>query len=224
MNRDKAIIDDLNRFRVMSRNDIMDLYFMNLKNPRQSANSVLKRLHRDGKIQRSTDFNPYVYFGPDISMKKNSAKIGHFLAIVEVYKEILQHGKVDTFQVEPKYGSKGTAEPDIFCIFRKTPFFIEVQKTVYSEKQINEKLDRYVDLYESKIIYSEPWQPLEKKIFPHVLILSDQRFPLDGKYPFKVIQAQTFTQFLQSLKPKDSKTPEPPKIKSSNGSIKVNLG
>lgn len=188
--RDKAIIRDLNKFRVMDRDSLAELHFSNLKNPNYAANNVLLRLLRDGQIQRSTAFIPYVYFGPEVQIKKNSAKIGHFLAIVEVYKEIRQLGQMDTFLVEPKYGKKGMAEPDIYCQYRKTGFFIEVQKTVYSEKQMNEKLDRYVDLFNAKLMNP----------FPRVLILSEQRYAIDGEYPFKIFQAESFTQFLNMLK------------------------
>lgn len=197
--RDKAIIKDLNKFRVMDRDSIAELHFSNLKNPKYAANNVLLRLVRDGQIQRSTAFVPYVYFGPDVSMKQNSAKIGHFLAIVEVYKELRKLGSLTSFQVEPKYGKKGEgAEPDIYCHFRNTPFFVEVQRTIYSEKLMNEKMERYIDLYNSDII---------SKPFPHVLILSDQRYAIDGEYPFKVFQAESFTQFVQSLKPEVRKVP-----------------
>ncbi|WML42708.1 hypothetical protein [Neobacillus sp. PS3-40] len=206
--RDKAIIKDLNRFRVMDRDSIAELHFKGLKNPRYASNNVLLRLIREDQIQRSTAFVPYVYFGPEVSMKKNSAKIGHFLAIVNVYKEILQLGELETFLVEPKYGRKGEcAEPDIFCQYRKTNFFIEVQRTLYSEKQMNEKLDRYVDLFNSKIM-ADP--------FPHVLILSDQRYAIDGTYPFRILQAPSFTQFLQMLQPKTQPTaPIQSEIKSN---------
>lgn len=209
-NRDKAIINDLNKFRVMDRDSIAELYFQGLKNPKYAANNVLLRLLRDGHIQRSTAFVPYLYFGPDVEMKKNSAKIGHFLAILEVYKELKQLGALETFLVEPKYGKKGDcAEPDIFCRFRKTNFFIEVQKTIYSEKQMNEKMDRYLDLYNSGLL---------EKPFPHVLILSDQRYAIDESYPFKVFQAQTFTQFMSTLKP------EPEIKKIDTGGIKIKIG
>ncbi|MGE6720188.1 hypothetical protein ACQKGD_22935 [Peribacillus frigoritolerans] len=190
-NRDKAIIKDLNKFRVMDRDSIAELHFSNLKNPRYAANNVLLRLLREGKIQRSTAFVPYCYFGPDVHMKQNSVKIGHFLAIVNVYKEMKQLGDLHSFLVEPKYGKKGEgAEPDIYCSFRKTLFFIEVQKTVYSEKQMNDKLARYVDLYNSGVVSDNP----------HVLILSNQRYAIDGDYPFKIFQAESFTQFVNSLR------------------------
>ncbi|TDL86250.1 hypothetical protein E2R55_22850 [Vibrio vulnificus] len=190
--RDKAIIKTLDKFRVMDRDSIAELFFAELKSPKDAANNVLLRLLRDGEIQRSTAFIPYCYFGPNILMKQQSQKIGHFLAILNVYKEMLKLGDLDSFLVEPKYGKKGDcAEPDIYAHFRKTPFFIEVQKTVYSTKQMDEKLERYVQLYESGLI---------GKPFPHVLILSDQRYAIEDSYPFKVFQSESFTGFLASLK------------------------
>ncbi|MED4687397.1 hypothetical protein [Peribacillus frigoritolerans] len=192
-NRDKQIIKALDKFRVMDRDSIAELFFAGLKNPNYAANNVLLRLLRDGEIKRSTAFIPYCYFGPNIQIKAQSQKIGHFLAILNVYKEMLKLGELESFLVEPKYGRKkdGCCEPDIYAHFRKTPFFIEVQKTVYSVKQMQEKLDRYVLLYESGIT---------DKPFPHVLILSDQRYAIDENYPFKVFQSESFTEFLASLK------------------------
>lgn len=208
--RDKAIIKDLNRFRVMDRDSIAEIHFSNVKNPKDSTNHVLLRLLREGEIQRSKSFVPYVYFGPDVNMKQNSAKVGHFLAILNTYKEMRRLGKLATFLVEPKYGSKGTVEPDIFCIFRDTPFFIEVQRTLYSEKQMNEKINRYVELDRSGVM---------SKPFPHVLILSEHRYAIDIALPFKLFQAQSFTQFLQSLKP------DQPVIQNNTGTnlkLKIN--
>ncbi|MED3911224.1 hypothetical protein P4597_19010 [Peribacillus simplex] len=191
-NRDKQIIKALDKFRVMDRDSIAELFFAGLKNPKYAANNVLLRLLRDGKIQRSTAFIPYCYFGPNVQIKQQSQKIGHFLAILNVYTEMLKLGDLESFLVEPKFLRKSECcEPDIFAHFRRTPFFIEVQKTVYSVKQMQEKLERYVLLYESGII---------EKPFPHVLILSDQRYAIDENYPFKVFQSESFTLFVASLK------------------------
>ncbi|MFJ5625471.1 hypothetical protein ACIQD3_22840 [Peribacillus loiseleuriae] len=208
-NRDKAIIRDLNKFRVMDRDSIAELHFSNLKNPTYAANNVLLRLLRDGEIQRSTAFVPYCYFGPDVQMKKNSAKIGHFLAILNVYKELRSLGNLESFLVEPKYGKKSEgAEPDIYCYFRKTPFFIEVQRTIYSEKQMQDKLDRYSDLFNSGLLADKNTR---------VLILSDQRYAVDGEYPFKLFQAETFTKFLSSIKGNDVEK----KVNSSGVKIRI---
>jgi hypothetical protein len=210
-NRDKAIIKDLNRFRVMDRNSIAELHFSDVKNPITAANTVLLRLLRDGHLQRTTSTSPYCYFGPNVQIKQNSAKLGHFLAIVNTYKEMRKLGAIDTFLVEPKYVPKGKgAEPDIYAVMRKTAFFIEVQKTVYSEKQMAEKLDRYVDLYNAGIMGQS---------FPHVLILSDQRYAIDSSYPFKVFQAPTFIEFMKSLKPQQQ--PQASPTKSETAGIRI---
>lgn len=209
--RDRAIIADLTKFRVMDRDSIAELHFSGLKNPQFSANNVLLRLLRQGEIQRSTAFVPYCYFGPNVQMKKNSAKIPHFLAILDVYKEMRALGRLETFLVEPKYGRKSEgAEPDIYATFRKTGFFIEVQKTVYSDKQMRAKLDRYIDLFNGNHI---------AKPFPHVVILSDQRYAVDGDYPFRVFQAESFSGFINSLS-----NVERPKNKQKDNAIKIKIG
>ncbi|MED1202558.1 replication-relaxation family protein [Heyndrickxia acidicola] len=207
--RDVVIVKALNKFKVMDRDSIAEIFFSNLKNPEKAANNVLLRLMRDGQIQRSTAFVPYVYFGPDSTVKKNSAKIGHWLAILEVFKEVRRLGSVDTFLVEPKYGSKGTVEPDAYTNYRKTGFFVECQRTLYSDKQLKQKLDRYVDFFNSGVMAK----------FPHVLIISDHRYAIDGTYPFRVFQAESFTQFVESLKPEPRKIKQPP----NSGVLKVRL-
>ena len=235
--RDKAIIADINRFRVMDRDSIAELHFSHLKRPINSANAVLKRLVTDGHIRRSTKFGaPYLYLSRETALSEDSAKIGHYLAILGVYKDILRHGTLDVFQVEPKYGGKGTVEPDVFCIFRKhgmtgrTPFFIEVQNTFYSQKVMTQKLKRYEELYQSRIIAQEPWQPSDRPpVFPIVLIISEHRYAIDGSYPFRVIQAQSFTQFMQSLKPAQPKEEQQLKPRTVSqlkysGGIKIHLG
>lgn len=209
-NRDKAIIEDLRRFRCLDRDSIAELHFAGLKNPVHSANNVLLRLLRDGQVARSNIYTPYVYFPDDTSIKKTSQKVGHFLAILDVYKELRKLGDLGTFLVEPKYGKKGVAEPDVYCQYRRTGFFVEVQRTIYSEKQMLDKLDRYVDLYNSGIMASP---------FPHILILGDHRYTIDGDYKFRVFQANSFTDFVQSLKPQPQRVKQPESM-----TVKIKIG
>lgn len=44
-------------------------------------------------------------------------------------------------------------EPDIFMIWKRAPFFLEIQRSIYSEKVMNEKVNRYVSYY-----MSNEWQ------------------------------------------------------------------
>lgn len=60
--------------------------------------------------------------------------------------------------------------------------------------------------------------------FPHILILSEQRYDIDIDLLFKVFQAQSFTEFIRSLKPKEEQNYSVPlKVKSTNGVLKLNL-
>jgi hypothetical protein len=186
INRDKAILQDLERFRCLSRDDIADLYFSHTKHPITQANLVLKRLRRDKYITASTERRKYIYFPADKHIKKDSQKVNHFLAIADFYKQIRKVDEPKLFQVEPKYG-KGMMEPDVFTIWAGHPFFIEIQRTVYTDKQMQEKLNRYEQYFLSRQYEQESWQPDHKKVMPIVWITGVGRYNV-GVRSFRVFQ------------------------------------
>ncbi|MDP4549870.1 replication-relaxation family protein [Alkalihalobacillus macyae] len=194
--RDTAILSDLQRHRVMSRDDIASLHFNNLKDPIKACNNVLKRMRRDGYIDAKLDHQPYLYFPYPSLIKKDSQKIPHFLAIVDFYKQATHLRKPKQFIVEPKYG-KGYMEPDVFMVWNGSPFFVEIQRTFYSEKVMNEKISRYEAYYRSGLWKDETWQPLDKKVFPFIIIISDTRYSIDSN--LKVFQAQSLNDFISSI-------------------------
>ena len=100
-------------------------------------------------------------------IKKDSAKIPHFLKIVELYVDIIRHQAPQSFIVEPKYG-RGYMESDIFIIWKRAPFFVEIQCSVYSHKVMREKLDRYEAYRFSGEWKNNSWQPHDRKVFPVV--------------------------------------------------------
>jgi len=195
MNRDQRIITDLERFRVMSRDDIIDIYFSHLKNPITCANTVLKRLVRDKQITVSQQFSPYVYLPYNSTIKRNSTKIPHFLKIVDVYKQIRQYEKPKVFEVEPKY-SKGLAEPDVLTEIKGIPFFIEIQRNLYSQNVVNKKIKRYEALK-----YSEGF--MDKK-FPAIIMVSDTKYELNST-DIKVIQMKSINEFMAIANKKEKK-------------------
>ncbi|MDF9626839.1 replication-relaxation family protein [Bacillus cereus] len=199
-NRDKQIIAHLQQFRCMSRNDIIDLHFKNVKNAVTCCNTVTKRLCREEYIDVDTSQRPYVYFPFPSPIRKNSQKIRHFLAIVDVYKQLLQVERPKLFQVEPKY-HKGYMEPDIFTIWRKSPFFIEVQKSVYSKAVMQAKIKRYELYFHSLEWQKESWQPKHTTVFPSLLILTDSQYPISSS-KFRIFQASSIQRFLEQVTPK----------------------
>lgn len=183
--RDKAIIADLERFRCLSRDDIAEIHFSNAKQPTREANTVLLRLRRIGEISVSKERRQFVYF-PAKSIKKDSTKIPHFLRIAEFYRETNRHGAHRIFEVEPKLGgNRGVPEPDVFMIWKGIPWFVEIQRSIYTEKQWQEKMNRYEAYYLSGEWQQAEWQP-EKKRFPYVWIIGKGRAGLQQS--FKVVQ------------------------------------
>lgn len=192
--RDLAIINDLNRFRCMTRDDIIDLHFKGLKQPVTCCNTVLKRLRRDSLIEVSKERLPFIYFPAPAGIKKDSTKIPHFLKIVEFYKSLLPFETPKTFIVEPKYG-KGYMEPDAFMIWKRAPFFVEIQRSVYSEKVMNEKIQRYESYFMRNEWKQEHWQPANKKVFPTVILISDTRYKIESPN-VKFIQVNNIKQLV----------------------------
>lgn len=181
----------------MSRNDVVDLHFSHLKNTVGSCNNVLKRLRRDGHIEASVKTQPYLYFPSPSPIKKDSQKAGHFLAIVDFYKQLLQHDNPKHLVVEPKFG-KEYMEPDIFMIWQGAPFFVEIQCSVYSSKVMKAKLERYEKYVLSDEWKKETWQPKNKKIFPYIWIITDTFYNIEHKQ-MKIFQTKNVSDFLQSI-------------------------
>lgn len=168
--RDDAIISDLQRFRAMTRGQIERMHFGEVENKVNECNRVMLRLKRDGHVAVSKERRMYIYF-PVPHIKKDSSKLNHYLAIADFYCEINNYAEPTRFDVEVKLGAKGSPEPDIFMIWKKTLWFVEVQQSVYSAKQWQEKLNRYEKYYLSEEWKSLDWQQKEKKFFPMVWIV-----------------------------------------------------
>ncbi|WP_018394546.1 hypothetical protein [Bacillus sp. 37MA] len=218
--RDLAIIADLERFRCLSRDDICDIHFCDVKHQVKAANSTLLRLYRQGLIDRSDVYNPFVYLPAGSTMKKNSQKIPHFLEIVRVYRDLLAYEKPSTFLVEPKYSEKGGVEPDIFAIFKRSPLFIEVQRSIYSEKVMAEKIARYEKLYASGLLKSESWQPAGRTVFPSLLILSPTTRYAVSSSNFPIMQAASVDDFMRIYTPV---VPADPPSKMKSRPLTINL-
>lgn len=205
--RDKAIVNDLYRFRMLSRDQIIGLHFSQLKKPVSTCNLVLKRLQDRGYIKAFKSFQPFVYAPVDSKIKESSQKILHFLAIADTFIEMKKYDEPAHVLVEPKFGEKGTIEPDLFCIFKRTPFFIEIQRNIYSEKVMKEKIGRYETFYYSEAWKEFEWQRKDKKIFPIILFITNTRYNIETNV-LSIVQSPNITDLVHLFE-----TKSPPKKK-----------
>lgn len=201
--RDKAIVNDLYRFRMLSRDQIIGLHFSHLKKPVSTCNLVLKRLQDRRYIKAFKSFQPFVYAPVDSKIKENSQKILHFLAIADTFIEMKKYDEPSHVLVEPKFAEKGTIEPDLFCIFKRTPFFIEIQRNVYSEKVMKEKIGRYEAFYYSEAWKEFEWQKTDKKLFPIILFITDTRYNIETNV-LRIVQSPNVTDLVHLFETKSS--------------------
>ncbi|MEH7264155.1 hypothetical protein V7132_15025, partial [Priestia megaterium] len=176
--RDKDIIGFINQFRAVDRDSLVELFFKQLKSPINACNSVMIRLYRLGLIERTQQYSPTVYLPVDAKIKKNSQKILHFLSILDVYKQMCTYSTPKQVIVEDKpTGRKGGIEPDLFCIFKGSPFWIEIQRNQYSEQKMQAKINLYEEFFFSDEWKSLHWQPGERaSIFPSVILITPLRY------------------------------------------------
>jgi hypothetical protein len=194
--RDRAILRDLERFRCLSRDDIIKLHFSGVRDGVNAANRVLRRLRDRGEVEVITSQAPYVYAVKPSPIKRDSQKIPHYLEIAAVYHQMSQLRVPDVFQVEPKYG-KGLPEPDIFALWGR-PVFIEVQRNQFTPNVWQDKFTRYLMLYRRREWVREPWQNKSAPMFPWLIILTANRIAVPDGLPFKVFQIRSIREMIKS--------------------------
>jgi hypothetical protein len=222
--RDKEIIEFINKFRAVDRDSLADLFFGSLKTPVHGCNSVMIRLYRLGLVERTQQYSPTVYLPVDAKIKKNSQKILHFLSILDVYKQMLPYSKPKIVVVEDKpTGKKGGIEPDLFVVWKGAPFWFEIQRNTYSEAKMQAKINLYEEYFHSDAWTSLHWQREGKlAVFPNVIIVTSVRYNISSDF-IRVIQVADIHELMEKYGG-NAKTQQPvPRTNSNNGGIRINL-
>ncbi|MCT9853409.1 hypothetical protein P2R64_30275 [Priestia megaterium] len=223
--RDKDIIAFINQFRAVDRDSLVELFFKQLKSPINACNSVMVRLYRLGLIERTPQYSPTVYLPVDAKIKKNSQKILHFLSILDIYKQMCTYSTPKHVIVEDKpTGRKGGIEPDLFCIFKGSPFWIEIQRNQYSEQKIQAKINLYEEFFFSDEWKALHWQPEDRAaIFPSVILITPIRYAVSSGH-VRIIQVASIHELMEKYKSSGKQQREAkPRTSASSGGIKINL-
>ncbi|USL45861.1 hypothetical protein [Priestia megaterium] len=223
--RDKDIIGFIHQFRAVDRDSLVELFFKQLKSPINACNSVMVRLYRLGLIERTQQYSPAVYLPVNAKIKKNSQKILHFLSILDVYKQLCSYSMPKSVIVEDKpTGRKGGIEPDLFCIFKGSPFWIEIQRNQYSEQRMQGKIHLYEEFFFSDEWKALHWQPEERSpIFPSVILITPVRYAVSSDH-VRIIQVASIHELMEKYKGSGKQQREAkPRTSASLGGIKINL-
>ncbi|GAB1792802.1 hypothetical protein [Priestia megaterium] len=223
--RDKDIIGFINQFRAVDRDSLVELFFKQLKSPVNACNSVMVRLYRLGIIERTQQYSPTVYLPVDAKIKKNSQKILHFLSILDVYKQMYSYSIPKSVIVEDKpTGRKGGIEPDLFCIFKGSPFWIEIQRNHYSEQKMQGKISLYEEFFFSDEWKTLQWQPEDRAaIFPSVILITPVRYAVSSEY-IRIIQVASIDELMEKYRSSaKQQRGGRSRVSSSSNGIKINL-
>ena len=223
--RDKDIIGFINQFRAVDRDSLVELFFKQLKSPVNACNSVMVRLYRLGLIERTQQYSPTIYLPVDAKIKKNSQKILHFLSILDIYKQMCIYGMPKQVIVEDKpTGRKGGIEPDLFCIFKGSPFWVEIQRNQYSEQKMQAKINLYEEFFFSDEWKTLHWQPEERSsIFPSVILITSIRYAVSSEH-IRIIQVASIHELMEKYKGSGKQQKDVrPRTRASSGGIKISL-
>ncbi len=80
-------------------------------------------------------------------------------------------------------GRKGGIEPGLFCIFKGSPFWIEIQRTQYSEQKMQDKIHLYEGFFFADEWRSLHWQPEGRPpIFPSIILITPVRYAVSSEH------------------------------------------
>ena len=218
--RDLAILESLEKFKCLTRDQLAALHFAENSNPAVTANRVLKRLRMHQYITANTDrsFQQYIYFPNPPTIKIDSQKIEHYLMIAQGFIDMDHYAKVSDYKIEPKIDGADFI-PDGTCSWLNNSWFLEFQNSLYTTKQLYAKIDKYVDYYEKGYWAKE-----------RLLIIGKVNLKLDASaYPFKIKQIKSVKELEPSiaaykkLHQKEASF-SPMKIAAESGGIRIKIG
>lgn len=83
-------------------------------------------------------------------------------------------------------------------VLNRSPFFIEAQKSIYSQKIMQDKINRYELYFHSQEWHNESWQPKDSKFFPSILIITDKKYDVTSSN-CRIFQATSVHGFMDTL-------------------------
>jgi len=159
-NRDKRVIEFIDKMNCVSTKTIAELYYPSLR----VAQNRLKLMAENKVLKRDRDHitNQYYYY-----IDKKPKQVNHNLLLTDFYKELSKFAETKVFEKE---FSIGELRSDAFVGYRVNNknyiAFIEVELSNIPD------IKKYEELYESKV-YKEYF----KGVFPLVIFITNKNIP-----------------------------------------------
>lgn len=197
--RDRKLLEYLEKFRCLTSSQIASLLFTTNARPKLSANRTLLRLKNKGYVLCNSDrsFQDYIYFINPSPIKTTSQKIDHYLSIADGYLKLNEYSPVLRYDVEEKIPNT-KFRSDAYCNWLDRYWFMEFQNSLYSASEMHQKIKRYYDYFQS-----EQWkEDLGLSKFPNILIIGKLNLKFDPTefQGMKIQQVKTIDDLKDTIK------------------------
>lgn len=146
----KDILKHFETFPASSRDQLLRLFYGGDKKKIPTLNEKLLKLRDRGLIDVNKEIKPYVYFSVPLRVKKRSNKLDHHLAIVNFWIKMIESGKPPAILGYEYNFGENMARPDLIITWGNKPYFVEIQRTIISQKRMEKKIKLYEEVYIEK--------------------------------------------------------------------------
>lgn len=196
--RDEAIIQDMYRFRAMTRDDIIALHFSNVKRGVNNCNTVMKRLRDNGEVDVIKSVKPFIYVIPHKENGYEPQQTKRYLELVSIYREMRQRGEVSIWETEPQLpGLQHT--PDAIAVWNGRPYFVETSYSASTVEKATAKIKSYQQYWKQRKLWREEgWHKPNQKSFPHVILITSKQMLLTS-HGFRIYQGTKISMILDGM-------------------------
>ena len=146
------ILGHFKTFPVSSRDQLLRLFCGGDRRKITKLNEKLRKLVDRGQLDVNKEILPYVYFGVPRRIQKRTNTLNHHMAIVDFWIWLLEGSRAyncpDPVVVSYEHNfGRGKAKPDIILEWEGKTWFVEVQRSVISQKKMDKKMKMYEEVY-----------------------------------------------------------------------------
>lgn len=171
-------------FPVSSRDQLLRRFYDGRQSAVRKLNEKLRRLVDRQQLEVNREIRPYVYFSVPRRIPLRSAHLTHHLAVVTFFLEVeaFSHRKKiappRVIALEQGFG-KGYPRPDLILEWQGRTKYVEVQRTITSDRRMQTKVTEY-----EKLVQEGRYKTAAPR-FDGLWIVGPRKYRVDTRIPME---------------------------------------
>lgn len=182
----ERIREHFETFPVSSRDQLLRRFYQgrNDRTAVRKINEKLRKLVDRQQLDVNREIKPYVYFSVPRRIPLRSAALSHHLAVVSFFLMVESFSRrrnlSDPLVVALEQGfGKGYPRPDLILEWQNRFHYVEIQRTVTSNRRMQTKVKEY-----EKLVADAKYKEMSER-FDSLWIVGSKRYQLDTKLPIE---------------------------------------